>query len=155
MMRDSFKVSKDNISKVEEYLRAGTLEKGAVSVSIATMAEDLGISGATIHRAIAVLRARGLVTAVPSRSPGLPQTITYLPAGRDISNDVAIKAKLRSAIAELEVELDKMAEANRALHEEVATYREQNARIESRAELEDGRVMLLIRPSGSVSEPKM
>lgn len=148
-MSESFKVSRENIRKVEDYLRAVTLEKGVVSASMVAIARDTGMSSATVHRAIRVLKDRGLVSVIPTKRPGFPQSMTYLPAGTCATDDDALSVKLdkiRMALLELEVEIGKVSDENRALHEETATYRDQNSRIESRAELEDGRVVLVIKP---------
>ena len=148
-MSQSFKVSRENIRKVEDYLRAVTLEKGVVSASMVAIARDTGMSSATVFRAINALRSRGLVSVTPAKRPGFPQSITYLPVDHDVSDDNVLRVrldKIRMALSELEVELEKMTEENKALHEETAIYRSQNARVESRTEMEDGRVMLITKP---------
>ena len=154
-MSQSFKVSKENIRKVEDYLRAVTLEKGVVLASMTSIARDTGMSSATVHRAIRVLKDRGLVSVIPAKSPGFPQSMTYLPAGTCATDDDALRVKLdkiRMALSELEVEMGKVSDENRALHEETATYRDQNSRIESRTVLDDGHIVLLLKPNDTAGE---
>ena len=131
---------------MEDYLRVGTLDKGEVSAPLSAIARDVGMSSATVHRAIKALQDRGVVTVSSAKRPGLPQSLTYLPAGGHVADDVVLRRKLNSirvALSELEVEINNVIDQSRALHEETAIYRERDSRIESRAELEDGRELSL------------
>lgn len=61
---------------VADYIKMYS-DKGVLTKSLMDIAEDLGYSNATIHRAIKQMEKDGLVEIIPSDTPRKPNTIVY------------------------------------------------------------------------------
>lgn len=105
------KVSKEVLRRVEDYLHAGTVESGATREPLTAIASTLGLSSATVHRAVEVLRTDGRVSITRPRVPGLPQEIRHLAMATDDGAEASVKLTLDRIwlpLSDVESRIDRM-----------------------------------------------
>ena len=91
---------------VENYI-ASASQNGVIKKSMAEIGADIGVSNATVCRAIRTLVAVGVIEVVPGEKVNEPNTTTYL-GSTDAVNNVVRGA--REAIEELRAATGKLVE---------------------------------------------
>lgn len=91
-------------------------ENGVLTESLMDIAENLGYSNATIHRALKALEEENLVSIVPAESPRKPNTIIYRGNHKE-SEDILLEGeRLVRRLRELMMDVENyMAEASRII----------------------------------------
>jgi len=146
MQANEYRVSEETVGRVIELLQAYSTESGGqISRSLNDLAADLGISSATLHRAVQVLKERGIITVIPAKVPGLPQTIKLEYKEKEEQETLSsLLLRAKSLITELESRVAELEKENRILRNQLKLHKEIESRIVSRSNLANGQTLIII-----------
>jgi DNA-binding Lrp family transcriptional regulator len=150
MQTNEYRVSEETVGRVIEFLQAYSVEGGGqVSRSLNDLAANLGISSATFHRAVQVLKNRGVITVIPAKVPGLPQTIKLEYREKEEQESLSsLLLRVKSLLSELESRIIEVEQENQILRNQLKYHQEFESRIVSRSNLHNGQTLIVI-DSGS------
>ncbi len=147
-MTESISVRQQTQEQIIEYIQRHSSD-GKLTRSLMTIAQQIGYSNATVHRAMKKLEAIGMIKIIPSDKPTEPNTIVYLgPATTKPSEATTQGTKLVRELQELSQEMfgyfENLSKRMKQYETDLQTYYELQSRLVDVVNLPDDKYQVMI-----------